>query len=68
MGMFSEIATEGTIRDVLRYIDRYIAAAENDEVRETLKALARDVLSNCFDWEMPAWAIEARRTTYAARS
>lgn len=65
MGMFSEIATEGTIQDVLRQIDKHLDNETDLSVRRALRAVARDVLANCFDWDQPEWARTLSKTKYA---
>jgi hypothetical protein len=54
MGMFSEIATEGTIRDLVKFLENELELATPDG-RDALKRVGRYALTQ-FEWSTPDWA------------
>lgn len=55
MGMFSEIASEAVIKEIIKHIDIELQARPHPEAQEALKAVARKALCE-FDWSTPEWA------------
>jgi hypothetical protein len=61
MGMFSEIATEGTIQTMVREIKKELEENKgNPEVCAALKKIGRFALTQ-FEWVAPDWAHEYQR-------
>lgn len=58
MGMFSEVATEGTIREICEFVDKEIVRRQAEpEVVKGLKLAGRYALT-LFEWSSPEWAKE----------
>lgn len=56
MGMFSEIATEGTIQVFVKEIEKELEEnKDKPEACEVLKKIGRFALSQ-FEWSFPDWA------------
>lgn len=55
MGMFSEIATEGTVQDMCRGIARALSETTDEGEQRGLKRAGRHALT-LFEWTEPAWA------------
>lgn len=66
MGMFSEIAINGTVRPIVIEIKRLLEKSESEHEAEALKAVGRLALT-LFDWDSPEWAAEYRELFKAAR-
>jgi len=67
MGMFSEITTEGNIRDFVAQIQIQLSITHNPEARAALTALALRALDQ-FEWDTPDWALELKRKFNASKS
>jgi hypothetical protein len=65
MGMFSEVATEGTIRAIVKAIDRALEMEPDSLVRKGLLRAQLIALGE-FDWDTPAWGVEKRQAVKAA--
>ena len=57
MGMFSEITTEGNIREFVVRISDELAKTDCPETAAALRRLGRWALTQ-FEWSAPAWAEE----------
>lgn len=58
MGMFSEVATEGIIREICEFVDKEITRRQAEpEVVKGLKSVGRHALT-LFEWSEPEWAKE----------
>lgn len=55
--MFSEIATEGTVHQMVIEIKKELELAKTSEVRVALKRIGRFALT-LFEWSSPDWAKE----------
>lgn len=56
MGMFSEITTEGTVRQIVQFIEIEMQHCSHDRnTIKALKAVGRKAL-DCFEWDSPKWA------------
>jgi hypothetical protein len=60
MGMFSEITTEGNVRDFVKEIRSELGKATEPETKAALKRLGIWALGQ-FEWDTPDWAADFRK-------